>query len=144
MKITETKLRKIIRQVILSEGPPGYYDYMDDLEFDENGYLKVFADRTPSGITSMAGMDRYGDHRGVFGVIKEAISQDREIRDFFEEATKRAQSGGETGRDTWMEGYSDLCGYTNIFSVPPEYYGFVYDYIVEDGMSPREFLKKIY
>ena len=150
MRTTQTRLRKIIRSVILSEGPPGYYDYMDDLEYDEEGYLKVFSDRTPSGITSMAGMDRYADHRGLFNVIKEAIGQDREIEDFFEEAVKRASkvsdlhpSSGRLGRDDWMEGYSDLCGYMNVFSVPPKYYGFVFDYIVEDEMSPREFLKKI-
>tara|TARA_X000000950_G_scaffold252736_1_gene315112 strand:+ start:954 stop:1385 length:432 start_codon:yes stop_codon:yes gene_type:complete len=142
MRITETKLREIIKRVILSEGPPGYYDYMDDLELDENGYLAVFADRTPSGITSMAGMDRYADHRGLFDVIREAIGQDREIESFFENAVKRAQRGDE-GRDKWMEGYSDLCGYVNVFSVPPEYYGHVYDLIVEDGMEPAEFLKKI-
>ena len=150
MRTTQSKLRKIIRRVILSEGPPDYYDYMDDLEYDDDGYLKVFSDRTPSGITSMAGMDRYADHRGLFNVIKEAIGQDREIGYFFEEAVKRASkvsdlhpSSGDLGRDDWMEGYGDLCGYMNVFSVPPKYYGFVFDYIVEDQMSPREFLNKI-
>ena len=147
MKITESTLRKIIQKALLSEGPPGLYDYMDDLEYDEDGYLAVFSDRTPSGITSMAGMDRYADHRGVFNVIREAIREDREIENFFEGAVIRAYNSGlsddEAGRSTWMEGYSDLCGYVNVFSVPPEYYGYVFDYIVEDGMEPREFLRKI-
>ena len=147
MKMTESQLRRTIRKVILSEGPPGYYDYMDDLEYDDDGYLMVFSDRTSSGITSMAGMDRYADHRGLFSVIQEAIGQDREIEGFFEEAVKRASnsdlSDDGVGRSAWMEGYGDLCGYTNVFSVPPKYYGFVFDYIIEDEMSPREFLKKI-
>ena len=143
MKMTESQLRRTIRKVILAEGPPGYDDYKDDLELDENGYLQVFANRTPSGITSMAGMDRYADHRGLFTIIKEAIGQDREIGDFFEEAVKRALSAGEIGRADWMKGYGDLCGYMNVFSVPPKYYGFVFDYIVEDEMDPREFLNKI-
>lgn len=144
MRLTESKLRQIIRRVIISEGPPGYDDYKDDLELDENGYLQVFANRTPSGITSMAGMDRYADHRGLFTVIREAVAQDGEIINFFEEAAKRALSAGEIGRDAWMEGYSELCGYMNIFTVPPKYYGFVYDFIVEQGMTPKEFIKKIY
>ena len=179
MKITETKLRQIIRQRILQEGPPGYYDYMDDLEYDDDGYLSVFTDRTASGITSMAGMDRYGDHRGVFAVMKEAGDADKEIRRFFEQAAENceeliqsveseredleekayfADDDGEAQeaydkyveqeeeilREKWNNSYSDLCGYMNVFSVPPEYYEHIFDFMYSDYMSADEVKRKIY
>jgi len=178
MKITETKLRKIIQGAILKEGPPGQYDYMDDLEYDEDGYLSVFANRTASGITSLAGMDRYGDHRGVFEVMREASEADREIERFFDKAAEnceellasvedermeledRAYEAGddseaaqaynqymeqeeETLRSQWSNSYNEFCGHMNVFSVPPEYYEHIFDFMYSDYMSADEVKRKI-
>ena len=76
---------------------------MDDLEYDKDGYLSVFADRTPSGITSMAGMDRYADHRGIYAVMKEAGDADREISYFFDKAAENCETLIESVADERMD-----------------------------------------
>ena len=77
MKITKAKLRQIIRQHILQENSSDFHP--------------AFENRTASGITSMAGMDRYGDHRGIFEVMREASEADREIGEFFERAAENCE-----------------------------------------------------
>ena len=51
----------------------------------------MFTNRAPPGITSMAGMDRYGDHRGVLAVMKEASDLDRDVERFFKSAAENCE-----------------------------------------------------
>ena len=106
--LRETKLRRILRKALIAEGPPGYDDYKDELEYDEDGYLEVFGNRTPSGITSMAGVDRYADHRSTWEVMREAGDQDPDVMRFFEEAAKRARDIVMNEEDARMEKEDEL------------------------------------
>ena len=164
IKITETKLRQIIRQRLLQE--------------NDSGYHPVFADRTASGITSLAGTDRYADHRGIFEVMREASKADREIERFFERAAENCEKllasvedkrvdledkadlegegseaeheyinymeqEEETLRSQWNNSYMDFCGYMNVFNVPPHYYEHIFDAMYTDYMSASDIRRKI-
>ena len=185
MKITKTKLKSIIKeeyQKILQEASPGYYDYQDELEYDADGYLQIFKNRTPDGITSLAGIDRYADHRSTYDVMREAAKADREVRGFFESAAENAESLLEnlddelmqleetflekypdaflsewepmykekekelieTYQENWSNNYEEFSSYVNVFSVPKFYYEIVFDHMLDDGLSAREFSRKLY
>ena len=162
--LIESKLRRILRKVLITENSSDYHP--------------AFENRTPSGITSLAGMDRYGDHRGIFEVMREASQDDREIGEFFERAAEkceellesvedermeledRAYEDGEgseadqawvayqeqeedTLRSQWNDSYMDFCGYMNVFNVPPEYYEHIFDVMYTDFMSASDVRRKI-
>ena len=162
--LRESKLRRILRKVLITESSSDYHP--------------AFEDRTASGITSLAGMDRYADHRGIFEVMREASQDDREIGEFFERAAEncekllesfedermeleeRAYEDGEgseadqawiayqkqeedTLRSQWNDSYMDFCGYMNVFNVPPEYYEHIFDAMYTDFMSVSDIRRKI-
>ena len=106
--LRETILRRALRKALIAEGPPGYDDYKDDLEYDDDGYLEVFSDRTPSGITSMAGVDRYADHRSTWAVMGEACDLDRDVRQFFQVGAERARDIVENLEDARYEKEDEL------------------------------------
>ena len=87
--LREAKLRRILRKVLITE--------------NDSGYHPVFADRSASGITSLAGMDRYADHRGIFEVMREASKADREIGRFFDKAAENCEELLESVEDERMD-----------------------------------------
>ena len=43
----------------------------------------------------------------------------------------------------WNASYDEFCGYMNVFSVPPEYYEHIFDFVYSDYMSADEVKRKI-
>ena len=58
-----------------------------------------------------------------------------------EEYKKAMRSWTENNREDWMSRYSES-GASEV--IPERVWGMLFDYIIEEYMSPKEFLDKIY
>jgi len=124
-------------------------------------------------ITSLKGMDRFGDHSTLFGNIRDHEKDDpgvidmiidwtHEVEELYkdrydEEEDRLSSEMGlhyndneykeamrswlEDNRNDWMRKYP-TSGASEVF--PERVWGSLFDYIIEDYMTPKEFLNKIY
>ena len=113
MKITRRQLRRIIKEAMV------------------DGHQ----------VTSAAGRDRYIGQSPLEQMIELARSSD-DATDFLDSAAEKVEDF-HGDKDAWMKTYDEHCSYTNVFNVPAHLYKDVWFYIVDEGMSVRDFQRTI-
>ena len=113
MKITESQLRRIMRKVIRES---------------------AFQSPDRGQITSMAGMDMYGDHRTFFDKVKQAERADPGTLDMFIDWTYEAES---STLPEWME----MSRKAKWVGMSEDQWELLWDYVQEMGREP--FIKEI-
>jgi len=96
-------------------------------------------------VTSAAGRDRYIG-KGSIDQMRELVKYSEAATSFLDSAAEKAEEfHAEYGNnpDAWAETYEDHASYTNAFNVPKSLYKDVFFYIAEEGMSVRDFQRKI-
>ena len=117
MKITKRQLRKIIKEAMA------------------DGHQ----------VTSAAGRDRYIG-QSPLEQMKELAKYNDDVTLFLDSAAEKAEEfHAEYGnnKDAWAKTYDEHASYTNVFNVPANLYKDVFFYIAEEGMSVRDFQRKI-
>ena len=156
MKITENQLRKRIRKVILESKSFPWYENKQP----GNPYTHGYGGYGGSLSTLFGNIrDHNNDDPGVIDMIidwtheveslyKDAYDEEDERLNFEEglrygssEYKKAMRNWTENNREDWMSRYSES-GASEV--IPERVWGMLFDYIIEEYMSPKEFLDKIY
>jgi hypothetical protein len=96
-------------------------------------------------VTSAAGRDRYIG-KGSIDQMKELTRSSEAATSFLDSAAEKAEefhAAYGNNPDAWAETYEDHTSYTNVFEVPVSLYKDVFFYIADEGMSVRNFQRKI-
>lgn len=166
MKISKAQLKRIIREE--------YSKIKKQSRLNEAKSFPWYESKMPDfQITSLKGMDRFGDHSTLFGNIRDHEKDDpgvidmiidwtHEVQDLYQDAYGAEEDrlyeeeglfGNEPEykeatrnwlsdhRNDWMKKYP-TSGASEV--IPERVWGMLFDYIIEDFMSPDDFLKNIY